>query len=380
MKVAFLAAAYLHDATTGIDGAQVQLHNLSHALAARGLDVHYISATGDRTKPACETVRGVHLRWVQMARPRLRWRWHLRAFFERLDQIQPDVVYQRGRSELTYVAARWAARNRRRFVWATNGEDSAELWRAIRRLLSSRRSRLRKALLLPGAYLRDALIHRGMRGAHVVVNQTAHQQERSLLCLQKHGVVLPSYFPGPPDPGNGKRDVVLWVGNLWPVKQPEVFIELARACLRLPAWEFRLVGGCADSRYAEQLRCQAAQLPNCRLVGAVAFEEGQRHFAEARLLVNTSRPGTDGLPNAMVQAWLHASAVASLHPNPNGWLTERSLGYHADGSRERLLAAVTEALASRSELEAIGSRARRFALEQFASEEILDRYIEVLGR
>src|SRR5258706_247943 len=107
MKIAFLADAYLMDESTGVNGTQVQLYQLAHAFAARGHDVHYVCTT--RSGHCEKNARDGHitLHYCAESRGLFAWLGDNRAIGDRLAWLAPDAVYQRGRSPLTFVAARW---------------------------------------------------------------------------------------------------------------------------------------------------------------------------------------------------------------------------------------------------------------------------------
>jgi glycosyltransferase involved in cell wall biosynthesis len=378
--VAFCGDSYLADPSTGVNGSQVQMYNLSTALAKRGMEVHVVAITKDPlagSKKYGES-EGVRLHWVAR-KNKLIISSEVRAFQRALDEIRPAAVYTRGRSHLLFAASDWANRHGRLSVWGTNGEDSCEFWKNTKLTVLSRRPLLKKIARLPYAVRMDRLIHRGVRSAGAVVNQTEYQKERLMKNFGKDGVVLPSYYvPPKAEELPGREKLVLFLGNLGPVKQPEIFLDLAEECKELGGWKFALVGPGRDTRYTEEIAVRARSLPNVELVGEVAFTETWKWLGRAALLVNTSTPQAEGLPNAFVQAWLAGIPVASLHRDPNGWVARNTLGICAHGSlgrfREECIALMQDDLHRNR----IGEICRRFALRTFSSETIIDRYMEII--
>jgi glycosyltransferase involved in cell wall biosynthesis len=82
---------------------------------------------------------------------------------------------------------------------------------------------------------------------------------------------------------------VLWIATLRAQKRPELLIEMAR---RMPQHRFMLVGGSDPGErgqaYAQAVRAAAAALPNVRVQGFTPFEQADRLFDGARVVVNTS--------------------------------------------------------------------------------------------
>ena len=123
MKIAFIADSFLLDKSTGVNGTQVQMYNLASAFKNRGLEVFYISFTKS-SPPPHETIDGIEVHWLPGEKGVFSWIGEIPAYTKILNKIQPDIVYQRGRSHLTYIATAWTKKNRKKFVWGSNGEDS----------------------------------------------------------------------------------------------------------------------------------------------------------------------------------------------------------------------------------------------------------------
>jgi len=376
MKVAFLAESFLLDPSTEVNGTQVQLYNLAQGFARRGMDVHYIASTGKRGKD-CEIISGIKLHWIMPRSGVFSGILNFRAYFDMLDQIHPDVVYQRGRSYLTYIATDWAKKNRKKFVWASNGENGCDLWKNIKRLMKSRSPLWKKMLLSPNALLQDILIHKGLRGTESVVNQTEHQREKLWRNFQKNGVLVPSYFPKLREEMEPlkKEKIVLWLANLSVGKQPEKFIQLAKHCHDCKSWKFILAGGTKNRAYFRKISEQAKDVSNLEMLGAVSFKESHKYFAKASLFVNTSI--MEGLPNTFVQAWLSRTPVLSLIHDPNCWIKTHNIGICAEGNLNIFIEKGKALLNNYKDLLAMGENCQKFALNTFATEKIVDTYIEL---
>lgn len=379
MRIAILADSWLFDPATMVNGTQVQMYHLASAFRRRGHEVHYVALTKDRSAIG-PIPDGIRFHWIERSVTAVSWLKDLHDYGAALDRIRPDALYQRGRSHLTWIAARWARTHDRPFVWGSNGEDSCDYWKHLKRIRASSRTRLRKALLYPLAAARDLLVHRGIRDASGVVTQTRTQAEGLRRNYGKDGLVLPSLFEESGGSGGTKEKSVLWLASLSHAKQPELFLDLADRCRDLAGWRFLLGGGTRVEYYRRELESRAAMLPNARLLGAVPFAESHAFYERASLFVSTSRPDGDGLPNSFIQAWLHGTPVLSLHHDPNGWIEGQGLGLCASGSKERLLAG-GRALLSDDELRAaMGERCVRFARETFSAEETIDAYLALFSR
>lgn len=136
------------------------------------------------------------------------------------------------------------------------------------------------------------------------------------------------------------RKSVLWVGRSTAFKQPDYFLELARA---FPNQPFIMICPKAtdDSQYAT-LAQDARKIPNLEFVEGVAFAEIDRYFQEAKVFVNTSR--AEGFPNTFIQACKCGTAILSYAVNPDGFLDSCQCGICCDGQKEQLVERLKELL------------------------------------
>ncbi len=199
----------------------------------------------------------------------------------------------------------------------------------------------------------------GLRLADAIVCRTDEQRARlrerygrsAALIRTGHPVPEPSSDPS----GTGS---ILWVGRAHPLKQPDLFLDLAG---RLPHERFVMVvmPDPAHPGLSEALSRRAATLPQVTFQEGVAWGESDRVFSQAKLFVNTST--YEGFPNTFVQAAMHRVPILSWLVNPDSVLTAHRIGACADGSFERLVEEA-ERFAGGDELRReAGDRARRYA-------------------
>jgi len=373
MKIAFLADSFLPDKSTGINGAQVQMYNLASAFKKAGLEVHYISLSNAYTRKN-EIINGINISWIPNKHFLFSWIQNIKIFNKILDQIQPDILYQRGRSPLTYTATKWSKKNQKKFFWGSNGENSCEFWKQLKQLKKSQKSLWRKLLLFPDMIIQDILIHKGIHGATKVINQTYHQKNELWKNFKKTGIVFPSYFLPPTTKQQQKKKIVLWLANLIPNKQPELFIKFAEQNQDLE-WQFILAGGTNNKKYWQSLLHQAAKLKNLQMIGRVAFEENKKYYSQASLFVNTSI--NEGISNTFVQAWLNSTPVLCFNIDPNDWIKTHNLGYCAHGNEEQFLRHGRTLLENYEQIETIQENCQQFALKTFAAKETIDSYLKL---
>lgn len=375
MKLAILAQSYLHDSTANINGTLVQQHNLAHGFNKQGVEVHYIATTKDKSKANHTREDGIHFHWIQAQNGLFEWKRMLDVYKNVLEDIAPDAVYVRGRNVLQYVAGNYAKTHDIPYVWGTNGEDSAELWKNFKRLKASQKSLVKKAILFPIKILEDFYINKGMKMSNVIVNQSTHQQKETKRILGKKGVVLPSYFYVPEQKDVIKEHTILWLANLYEAKQPEIFIDAIKR-LKLHQWKAILAGGTSDSNYTNTIKKYASGT-NIEIPGKIDFKESFDYFQKAKIYVNTSRPNADGLPNAYIQSWLSGTVVCSLHHDPNSWMKDHQIGFCANGDIDIFVNQIQELIDNEDKLAVMSDNAINFGRQMFSSEDTISYYIKL---
>ncbi len=197
----------------------------------------------------------------------------------------------------------------------------------------------------------------GIRLAHEVVCRSIEQQNRLRDQYGRTGVLIRTGHPRPPT-RDASRSHVLWVGRGNPLKQPEIFLELAA---RMPQHRFLMVVAHEDAHLdlLQRVRARAAMLSNLDLYEDVPWSEIDTCFARARIFVNTST--YEGFPNTFVQAALSATPVVSLLVDPDGVLENQQIGVCAGGDFERLVELTKGLLADVQATTSLGRRACSYA-------------------
>ena len=121
-------------------------------------------------------------------------------------------------------------------------------------------------------------------------------------------------------------NIILWVGTIKDVKQPELFLKLARA---LPQYKFKMIGGRnnRESELYDLIDEKADALSNLDFLGFIHHDEIQTYYDEATILVNTSQ--FEGFSNTFLEAWLNYIPVVSLNVNPDEVISTNKLGFHS---------------------------------------------------
>jgi len=165
-----------------------------------------------------------------------------------------------------------------------------------------------------------------MKLADAIIVQNMYQQLMLKKHFKKDGFLIKSIHQQKATYSKVNPNIVLWVGSIAEVKQPEIFLNLART---LPDVKFQMIGGHSSSNegFYKIIRDKAKNIDNLEFLGVVPFENVDKYFGQASILVNTSI--FEGFPNAFIQAWMHFVPVVSLNANPDNIISKYSLGYHS---------------------------------------------------
>ena len=349
-------------------GAELQARFIAEGLAARGdFEVHYL-ARRCLDVPADDPYRVIRIGNADGFRRRA-------VFFDAphlwrtLHAVNPDVIYQRMRQSYTAVAAVYAHRRGKRFVF-----HAASDYDVMRRPFPKPFS-----LNVPFDWVETALGNRGIRDATAVVTQTQRQAD----LLRRHfgreaAAVIPNFHPEPNESEWAAKSatsfIVAWIGNFRLVKRPELFVRLAEQMRHLPQIRFVMVGRQGNQRTHGELHAKLRSLENVEYLGELSHDEVNRLLSRAHCLVNTS--DAEGFSNTFIQAWMRGAVVLSLNADVDGALAGEELGYLA-GTLENLRTRLELLAADAVAREAIAQRARTFAVRRYGVAN-LDKLVGVL--
>jgi glycosyltransferase involved in cell wall biosynthesis len=346
---------------TGLPGgAQYQIECLLEALLPlRRHEIFYVAR-----RASCDFrpqgYRLVVLQTGRLAR-RLGYLADSLLLYRALCAIRPDVIYQRVACGYTGVAAYYAWRHGARFIWHISSDTDV-----IRHTLRGGSNRVRRAL-------EKCSVEFGIRRADQIVAQS-NTQAQLLECNygRTADAVIHNFHPMPRERLDKTGPVtVVWVANLKPLKQPQVFVRLAQQLRDIDGVHFVMVGAppARDKQlwFAEFLRSLSAT-PNLEYRGQQTQEQVNDLLGRSHVLVSTSLH--EGFPNIFVQAWMREVPVVSLHSDPDGVLVRESIGVHAK-SEEGLAQAVRLLVANHAMRAEYAARARTHAMSRHSMQNAL---------
>jgi glycosyltransferase involved in cell wall biosynthesis len=171
-----------------------------------------------------------------------------------------------------------------------------------------------------------------------------------------------------------KPPIVLWVGSIAEVKQPELFEQLAEA---LPEAKFQMIGGSDNQEFYCKIKKLSKRISNFEFLGVVPFLEVNEYFGRAAILVNTSV--LEGFPHAFIQAWMNYTPIVSLNCDPDGIISKYKMGFHSK-SFEQLVEDIKMLLNDEQLREEMGRNGRHYVEREHDITKIIRNHIEVFNR
>lgn len=283
-----------------------------------------------------------------------------------LAKISPEIIYQKVGCAYTGIAAAYAKRRGAKLLWhiASDVDVAPDLVARTKERFTWFFDRL--------------LLNYGIRNAHIIVGQTEHQ---SRLIEERFGRKCAAFIPiGHPypecEPTKAEKVTVLWIANIKPLKQPEIFVNLAREIGKTTDAHFVMMGQPKSSKKRLfRLMREIDSVPNLTYLGRVPQAEVNRLLCQGHILVNTSQ--YEGFSNTFVQAWMRQVPVVSLHADPDGVLVREGIGFHSSTLR-RLCQDVQVLIANKTLREQMGKRAQKYAHENHTVQKMVQRFTTLI--
>ena len=334
-------------------GAEYQIEQLIDALVRSDeYEIHYLTHFVDER----ERNRTYQVSRIGNGGPIPRFGYLMEAWslYRKLRDIDPCIIYQRVACAYTGICAFYSRRHATPLLWHV-AHDTEVTPQSLDKARNVVRLRLEKWAVECGA-----------KHATRIVVQTRHQAH----LLQKNyaraadAVVRNFHPPAAETLDKSGPLTVIWIANLKPWKQPEVFVRLANSLSSCSEVRFVMVGAPAptsgNERWRQALMRGIQNTPNLQYVGQKGHAEVNELLARAHIFVNTSVH--EGFPNTFIQAWLRDVVVVSLQVDPDHLLDRRGVGIVAR-SETGLVTAVRELIDNPDVRAAYRERGRVHAIE-----------------
>jgi glycosyltransferase involved in cell wall biosynthesis len=344
-------------------GAEIQVKLIMDALLARSsVDIHYVCRF---IHPDFKDSRyNICTIGNEKGFGKYGFIFDVKDIYRALREVSPDVIYQRVGCAYTGIAAFYVRKRRCKLIWHISSNNEIEPFPE-----ESLKRRLRYSLD------RRFLIY-GIKNADIVIGQTAFQNN----LLKKHfnracDFIIPNGHPVPKEIYHKPEGIrILWVGSLKPLKQPHIFVSLARKFRHYKNLSFIMIGRAVDKKILAQIQRDIENVPNLQYVGEISNDEVNQYFNEGNILVNTSK--FEGFSNTFIQAWMRNVPIVSLNADPDGILSKEHIGFKS-GSSDKLCEDIKRLIENKSFSQEMGRLARQLAIERFSIDITVDRLLDV---
>jgi len=326
-------------------GAELQSFLLSSELSKDpGFVVSFI--VGDYGQPPVETFNGITVYKLAAESKQGPALWRQISFAIRLwrllKTVRADVYQQRASGASAGIIALYCRKARKKFIYMTASE--ADL----------------KGGLRNRTFVEERMFKFGLTNADLIFTQNSQHQQILKEKFHRESIVLKNVLTIPARDVNQKRESVLWVASSQPLKQPEMFLQLARD---FSSEKFVMImpPHAHNQALAEKITEEAEAISNLTLLGKVPFEQITEYYGQAKVLVSTST--FEGFPNTFVQAAASATPILSLGVNPDNFLDKEKCGFCAGGDYKKMATQLSEILGNPALWKSLSENGYRYALE-----------------
>lgn len=211
--------------------------------------------------------------------------------------------------------------------------------------------------------------------ADAIIVQNEFQKKMLKKNFGRGGFLIKMSFPLS-ERGRTKKanpPVVLWVGSMADVKQPELFLKLAKA---IPEYTFQMIGGhnSKNQDVYDRIRTSSQKINNFEYLGVIPFYKINEYFNRASILVNTSM--FEGFPNVFIQAWMNYVPVVSLNVDPDGIISKYKLGFHSS-KFDKMIQDVQTLIKDEQLLQQMSNNGRYYVENNHDINCVVEKYLEV---
>lgn len=387
MRVCFVAE---HPSSGEIGGAEVAQQNLSDALAARGLDVHYVSLKSpkpERNPPDNITFHRVGEERMPLIEAFCRMMdWRHRQASKRQNSLTGSRGGFRRLSEppfssyimyVYYVGYHNALKRADAdvYIQVCAGYPTgytAHFCRINRRVSVFRSASLRDSDLsfsYGGAQswsrFSKIMYKRGLVDVNLIIPNSSATADafRQIIQLKDKVRFISDGFNIPKLPADvftRKGVNILWVGRNVPTKRADLFLELAE---RLPEYNFQMLG-------PKRSDFEGTIPRNFSCYGMLQPAACQPYYRNASLVVSTSE--VEGFPNILIEAGYYAVPFVSFL-DPDGVIAKWKLGLQCK-NLDHMTGIIRMLMKDENERKTLGMNNRRFVEEERSISKVADKW------
>jgi len=349
-----------------VGGAQYQAKLITQAaLASKDYEVFFLSAKVN-VKEACDPDYSLQSISSTIGLHKVSFIFDSFQLIKKLQEIKPDVIYQRVGCTYTGVTSYYAKSHQCKMVW-----HIAHEWDVSPINLSPLKS-------LTMRYLEKKMLEYGIANATQIIAQTNDQKALLEQRYCRTASVIPNFHPEATESIDKSGFITItWIANLKPWKRPELFLKLVNDCKDYENVRFIMIGKAmeTDSEF-DALLSKTIKLDNFNYLGECTQEKVNETLAQSHIFINTSL--YEGFPNTFVQAWLRRNVVVSYTVNPDQVLSQKKIGYCANSNYRNFKIQVIKLIEDKALRESMASHSFDHAQSNH-SESNVNKILELLA-
>lgn len=327
-----------------LGGSEIQCDIAAKWLAKRGHEPIYI-APGGKNNPASYNTTYPVVPVMQKGS----------AIADAVLQHKPDIVYWRFNRRCFLRAVRQMADNDIPVIFAISSVNDTLPW--------AFRPSGGKGIKPVVSALKQSITNRiNWEGYRYVQAATSLNPDYVGKIPVPKQIFVPNCIEREQEPFSWPRPFIVWVSNIKPVKQPELFYELARQ-FRDSGIDFIMIGYMQSGKYDWILEAHE-QDDNFYYLGPKTVQEVNGILTQSLFMVHTCQP--EGFGNIFLQAWFQQKPTVSYEFDPGGFIVDHRIGCVSGRNFEQLVRDVGFFIENGEERNTHGKRAYDFACKNFS--------------
>lgn len=223
-------------------------------------------------------------------------------------------------------------------------------------------------------YFRDKVLYRiGLKNSTHVIVQNEAQKKLVKNNFGLNSSIIGNFYKFIENAGNQKgieKPVILWVSTIRKLKQPEIFISLAK---NIKNADFIMVGGPGkDKEYFNIIKEKAKEAKNLTFHGFVNYDDTEKIFDSSTLFINTSK--FEGFPNTFLQAWARKIPVISFVSPENDNIVLKAT------NKEDMINKIHQLINDKNRLSEIADKSYSYFFENYTVEKNITKYINIFKK
>jgi len=287
-----------------------------------------------------------------------------------LFKTKSGIYYQRTDFALTAACAFYCRLKKKKMMYAMAHDKDAVKGKYIKEFQQySYRSKVKKLFRRVDFSLVDKMVEWGKRRADLILAQNIYQKEQFEDSFNRTPTIIPSSYQNNASDTIEKENIVLWVANMTPDKQAELFYQVVNNLKSIKGWRFVMIG----EKSKEIIKYENSLVET---KGELSYSDTLKWFKKAKIFINTS--SAEGMPNTFIQAWFSKALVLSLRVDPNLLLKDKQLGYVFNNDTNVLIDFLNDLIVNDLDMTKVLDKAYDYASETFDVRRNVDKLITLI--